>query len=98
MFAVSHMILPPVASVEGRRDLKVKLHFNRVNMQRGKQEVWSAHTSKSCNPSREVRIMHHGRTVARTVFQPDKPQNPRAWIEADGFVTNRNGITYIEVV
>jgi hypothetical protein len=27
--------------------LKTRIHFNRINMQRGKKEVWTAHTSKA---------------------------------------------------
>lgn len=78
--------------------MKVKVHFNRINMQRGKPEVWSAHTSRDCNPSQEVQFLYHGKVIAKTVFQPDKPQNPRAWVEAEGLVTRRKGITYIEIV
>ena len=31
-----------------RRRLKFRAHFNRVNMQRGKPEVWTVHTSRGC--------------------------------------------------
>ena len=79
------------------RRQKVRLHFNRVNMQRKDSRVWSAHTSRACNMSEVVEIRHEGKVVARTVFQPTKKDNPRAWIEARGHVTVENGITVVNV-
>jgi len=77
--------------------VKIKLHFNRINMQRKDKRVWSAHTSKSCNMSEVVEIRYKGRLVATTVFNPAKPQNPRAWIELQGTVSYREDTTVIEV-
>lgn len=77
---------------------KVKLHFNRVNMQRGDERVWSAHTYKSCNMARDVAIMHGGAVIGRAVFHPDKADNPRAWVEFNGDVAvNANGETVINI-
>ena len=77
--------------------MKVKIHFNRVNMQRKDPRVWSAHTSKSCNMSEVVEIRHKGKVVARTVFQPDKKSNPRAWVEAYGNVSYEGNLTVVSV-
>jgi hypothetical protein len=77
--------------------MKVKLHFNRINMQRKDPRIWSAHTSRSCNMSERVQIRHNGVVVAETVFQPEKRSNPRAWIETKGTVTYEDGITVITV-
>lgn len=77
--------------------MKVKIHFNRVNMQRGDSRVWSAHTSKACNMSETIEIRHKGKVVARTVFKPTKKDNPRAWVETSGQVSYKDGITTVEV-
>lgn len=77
--------------------MKVKLHFNRVNMQRKDPRIWSAHTSRACNPSENVVVMRDGVIVARTIFQPEKKDNPRAWIELYGDVTIKDGVTVVEV-
>jgi hypothetical protein len=55
---------------------KFRLHFNRVNMQRGKPQVWTIHLSDRCVPAREV----HVQVPVQTVFRPSGPQ-PRAWFE-----------------
>lgn len=62
------------------RKMKTKIHFNRVNMGRKDPRVWSAHTSRSCNMSEVIEIRHEGKVVARTVFMPNKKDNPRAWV------------------
>lgn len=66
--------------------MKVKLHFNRINMQRKDPRVWSAHTAKSCNMSQEVEIWAFGSKIGKAVFHSDKKNNPRAWIEFEGTV------------
>jgi len=78
--------------------VKVKVHFNRINMQRKDIRVWSAHTSKSCNMSEVVEIRHKGKLIARTVFQPGKKQNPRAWVELSGEVTHEGDVTVVNVL
>lgn len=76
---------------------KIKLHFNRINMQRKNPRVWSAHTSKSCNPSEKVIIMHNGVKILETVFNPDANQ-PRAYMSINGSIeTNSYGETVINV-
>lgn len=65
--------------------MKIKLHFNRVAMQRLDPRVWSAHTSKACNQSTEVLIRHMGRIIGKTVFRKDAAQ-PRAYVEFAGTV------------
>ena len=77
--------------------MKVKIHFNRVNMQRGDNRCWSAHTSKACNMSETVEIRYKGKTIAKTIFKPTKKDNPRAWIETQGIVSHEGDITVIEV-
>lgn len=53
--------------------LKTKIHFNRINMQRKDPRVWSAHTSKSCNPSEKIVVKHNGVTVLGNRVQPRQP-------------------------
>jgi hypothetical protein len=76
---------------------KVKIHFNRPNMQRGLPTVWSAHTATSCNPSEKVIVVHNGVVVLETVYKPDG-QQPRGYLSTRGVVTtDANGVTTIEV-
>lgn len=77
--------------------MKVKIHFNRINMQRKDPRVWSAHTSKSCNMSEIVEIRHEGKVIAKIVFNPTKKDNPKAWIEMSGNITQEGGITVVNV-
>jgi hypothetical protein len=76
--------------------MKVKLHFNRVNMQRGEPEVWTAHTYKQCNQANEVVIRHNGVEIGKTVYNPTSEQ-PRAYVEFHGNVNTIDNVTYIDV-
>lgn len=77
--------------------LKTKLHFNRVNMQRGKPEVWTAHNSHGCFQAKKLVLMHDGKIVAETCFLP-KARQPRAFFIAHGQVRyNQKGVAIIEV-
>jgi hypothetical protein len=58
---------------------KFRLHFNRINMQRGKDTVWTIHLSDECIPAVDVEC----HVPVRTVFRPNGPQ-PRAWFEGRG--------------
>jgi hypothetical protein len=78
------------------RKLKTRIHFNRINMQRKDSRVWSAHTSKSCNMSEKIVVMHNGVKILETVFNPSGRQ-PRAYLETQADVRNENGITIVEV-
>lgn len=65
-------------------------------MQRKDNRVWSAHTSKSCNMSKTVKIIHNGTVIGTTCFNPDKKNNPRAWVEFAGeVIINEKGETCI---
>src|SRR5260370_1300638 len=63
------------------RKLKTKLHFNRVNMVRGKDEVWTAHNSHGCFQGEKLVIRHNGVVVAGTIFNP-KANRPRGYFVA----------------
>ena len=75
---------------------KIKLHFNRINMQRGKKSVWTAHTSRACEQSQVIVIRYKGAVVARTVFDPNARQ-PRAHIAINGKVKRNGRNLYIDV-
>lgn len=60
---------------------KFRLHFNRINMQRGLPTVWTIHLSDRCIPAREVDVQ----VPLRAVFKPEARQ-PRAWLEGRGVV------------
>jgi hypothetical protein len=76
--------------------MKVKLHFNRINMSRKLPQVWSAHTHVCCNGSKEVFIRHGGKIIGKTVFNPEGRQ-PRAYIEFFGEVNYENEKAIIDV-
>lgn len=76
--------------------MKIKLHFNRINMQRNDDRVWSAHTHVSCNSAETVVIRHKGKVIGKTVFKPQAKQ-PRAFVEFAGEVVHDNGQTYIDI-
>lgn len=79
-----------------KRKLKTKVHFNRVNMQRGNPKVWTAHNSHGCFQGERIVILHRGKVVAETVFNPTAKQ-PRAYFLTYGEVRVDNGVTIVEV-
>lgn len=72
------------------RPIKFKLHFNRINMQRGLPTVWTIHTSKRCIPAKEVDV----RVPVTAVFRPEARQ-PRAWLEGKGIITAAGRDRYV---
>lgn len=56
------------------RRLKVRVHFNRCNMQRGLPKVWTVHTSRACYQVERVQI----NVPLEAVFRPEARQ-PRAF-------------------
>lgn len=58
----------------------LKVHFNRVNMQRGKSEVWTAHSSKRCNQTSKISFVKDGEVICETIFNPSARQ-PRAFFK-----------------
>lgn len=79
-----------------RRKLKTRLHFNRVNMQRKKPQVWTAHNSQSCNQAEKLIIRHNGKVLLETVYDPDGRQ-PRAFFSCYGTVVYEGNSAVIEV-
>jgi hypothetical protein len=63
------------------RPRKFKLHFNRINMQRGLDAVWTIHLSNRCLPAKSV----HVEVPVATVFRPNGRQ-PRAWFSGEGYI------------
>lgn len=76
--------------------MKIKLHFNRVNMQRKKPEVWTAHTSRACEQSGLIVVRHNGHDILRTVFNKEGRQ-PRAYLQMFGKVRRNGRNIYIDV-
>lgn len=76
--------------------VKTKLHFNRVNMVRGNPNVWTAHNSRGCFGAEKLVIMHEGKVIAETVFNP-KAKQPRAYFVARAEVKYRGKEAIIEV-
>lgn len=61
---------------------KFKLHFNRVNMQRGNPKIWTIHFSDRCIQA--VRVIVQGKL--ESIFKPEARQ-PRAYFTGRGTVT-----------
>ena len=63
---------------------KFRLHFNRINMQRGLETVWTIHRSDRCIPARKVAVyVDHIETVYRA-----SGRQPRAFLEGSGVVVD----------
>lgn len=60
----------------------IRVHFNRIAMQRGNPRVWSIQMSDRCLHAREVWMV----VPMRTEFKPDKRTNPRAFFTCRGYV------------
>jgi hypothetical protein len=63
---------------------KFRLHFNRINMQRGKDTVWTIHRSDRCIPARKVALYVD---PIETHFKKDGRQ-PRAYLSGTGVVVD----------
>jgi len=80
-----------------KRKLKTRIHFNRINMQRGNPKVWTAHNSRACFQGEKIRIVHNGVVVAETVYRPEANQ-PRAYVSVQGNVkVLEDGTLVVEV-
>jgi hypothetical protein len=58
-----------------------RFHFNRINMQRGKPEVWTVHTGGQCIQTREIRCQ----VPVASHFYPTR-QQPRVFFTGTGHV------------
>lgn len=68
------------------RRRKVKVHFNRINMQRGLPTVWTVHTSDACYQVEEVEI----RVPVLTKYRPTARQ-PRAFFSGFAHIAIQGG-------
>jgi hypothetical protein len=71
------------------RPVKIILHFNRQRAKAG--FPWTVHVRGRCIPASDVII----NAPVRTVYKPDKPTNPRAWLEVRGFVEEADGVVTV---
>jgi hypothetical protein len=69
---------------------KFKIHFNRINMQRGNPNIWTVHWADRCIQAEEIQV---NGTIA-TVYRPEGRQ-PRAWFEGKGVVKVKGGIAFV---
>jgi len=69
---------------------KFKLHFNRINMQRGKSTVWTIHTSDTCYQVEQVKC----HVPLETIFKPDGSQ-PRAYLSGRAEIHVHKKIAYL---
>ncbi len=73
-----------------KRRLKFRLHFNRINMQRGNPNVWTIHNSRGCFQTHKV-IVH---VPLETIFKKDARQ-PRAYFSGYGTIVPDGEILHI---
>lgn len=69
---------------------KFRLHFNRINMQRGNPNVWTVHLSNRCIQVKEVKVY----VPVETIFKPDGPQ-PRAYFSGLAQVNVHKNVAYL---
>jgi len=69
---------------------KFRLHFNRINMQRGNPNVWTVHMSGVCHQVKLVKPY----VPMETRYVPNGPQ-PRAYFVGRGYLYVRKGVAYI---
>lgn len=84
---------PPFLGMVGAYTMKpyaFRLHFNRINMQRGEENVWTVHTHGMCLQGREVSCS----VPLTTVFNPNGRQ-PRAYLHGRGRVSWDRGLITI---
>lgn len=72
------------------RPRKFRLHFNRVNMQRGNPNIWTVHLSNRCIQVQVVEVQ----VPIQTVYRPTAEQ-PRAFLTGTGIVTVKGHTAYI---
>ena len=68
-----------------KRRLKFRLHFNRINMQRGNPNVWTVHNCRGCFQGQRVLVY----VPLESVFNKDGKQ-PRAYFTGKGIVISRH--------
>ena len=64
------------------RPRKFRLHFNRINMQRGNPNIWTVHLSDKCIQVQDVKVS----VPVETIYSPTARQ-PRAYLSGTGIVT-----------
>jgi hypothetical protein len=69
---------------------RFRLHFNRINMQRGDENVWTVHTSKACYQVREVKVF----VPVETRYNP-KGQQPRAYFVGQARIEVHDGVAVL---
>lgn len=74
----------------------VKIHFNRIAMQRGQPGIWTVKTSDKCHPAEKVLIMRDGQVLLETVFNKDG-QQPRAFFKGRAKVSSYGNTVVVEV-
>jgi len=74
-----------------KRRLKFRLHFNRINMQRGNPNVWTVHTSRGYFQGVHIDCI----VPIWTVFKKNGSQ-PRAYLQGYGHVrVTKEGIIQV---
>lgn len=69
---------------------KIKIHFNRINMQRHDPRVWTVHLSDQCLQVKHVHIDGQ----VETIFNPDG-QQPRAYFTGRGIVQVKGDTAFV---
>lgn len=73
-----------------KKRLMTKVHFNRIEMQRGGDYVWTVHSAEGCFQVKEVAI----HTLLTTVYNPRGVQ-PRAYFKGRSRVEVQGDIAHL---
>jgi len=75
---------------KSQKRLMTRVHFNRIEMQRGGEYVWTVHNSEGCFQVKEVQIL----TPLVTVYKPLGVQ-PRAYFKGVCNVHVKEEVAYL---
>lgn len=73
-----------------QKRLMTRVHFNRIEMQRGGDHVWTVHSSEGCFQVKEVKIL----APLNTVYKPGGVQ-PRAYFKGRVCIHVAEGVAYL---
>lgn len=63
------------------------LHFNRINVIRGNDDIWTVHLSNQCIQAKSVDV----RVPIHTVYKGATARQPRAYLKGIGVVRKMSG-------
>lgn len=65
-------------------------------MSRKDPRVWTASNYKACNQATEIKVIHKGKVLLHTVYDP-KAKQPRAYLTGQATIRREDNIVVVEV-